>query len=564
MLGSLGCARREAPAPLTLDGLASERFEPGGRVVMRADGVEPSVEGRVRFEGTLYRPGERPASVDAQAPASAPRRGEIEWVMTPRLLRDIGGRGTFAGRIEVELAAPGGGARRAGTLPVRVDILGDDARERPLAVVRHEQEARALASKLGLTLGVADAGLAGLEVETVAPHSTAAAAGVRPGDRIVTLDGVLLDTISDFRVPEGSDRAKVAIARGRDGSATPIELGLGTFAFGAPLSPLLLAGTLAFVWLLLLWFSPLATLQLDARRFRRVVARVSRTIGLAPSDGVSGVFVGTAAPAPARVGASVRRLRATAGWVVAFAATLSGFGWLALHGRAADLAGRSLPGLAALVFAVATLDLTLSVRVGGGRAIRDWARGAAPLALTVGAAGLLCGAADLAGALGAQGGSPWEWLALRDPIGLAVFGSYLLAAFAATDRLRGARGAVALGLQLEFAAVAALGAVLFLGGPLAPPAAPAWGLALFAAKSLALLVTGVAVRPVARQAWGRVLAFALVEPALVYLWLLVGDPERTAPVVGPLLAAFCGAFVIQALLKAPLTRAGDVRVHRFL
>ena len=177
VLGSLGCARREAPAPLTLDGLASERFEPGGRVVMRADGVEPSVEGRVRFEGTLYRPGERPASVDAQAPASAPRRGEIEWVMTPRLLRDIGGRGTFAGRIEVELAAPGGGARRAGTLPVRVDILGDDARERPLAVVRHEQEARALASKLGLTLGVADAGLAGLEVETVAPHSTAAAAG---------------------------------------------------------------------------------------------------------------------------------------------------------------------------------------------------------------------------------------------------------------------------------------------------------------------------------------------------------------------------------------------------
>src|SRR6185312_57314 len=48
------------PPLVTVSGLSPTDVEPGDRIAIAGDGFPPGKEARVRFRGTLHRPGERP------------------------------------------------------------------------------------------------------------------------------------------------------------------------------------------------------------------------------------------------------------------------------------------------------------------------------------------------------------------------------------------------------------------------------------------------------------------------------------------------------------------------
>lgn len=571
--GSPWEGRRRGPELLALADVVPAEVHAGDRLDVL--GVQlPSGDAttaRVVLRGTLRRPGREPvedATVAIEGASIA--RDRVSITVTDDVLERLVGRGdealhtTFTGSVEVEIPTPTG-MPVYGTVKheVRLDLVPRAGRH-ALEVARHGDGQRALAW-LGVDAATATDAGGGVVVAAVRPSSPAAAAGLASGDRIERLDGLTVIDARDL-VPRPSARAPLLSYR-RGGQLIDVAVATAGFRPGS-LRELVIAiaalGALAVVLGLRAWplmrFASWAELRLVGqasprsvrlREARSWILEAIRSIVRDDDDVPQGGGLSTWAPH------------------VVFACVSLTFGALPFAGMmgASDLdvatlllasqTGLVLVGLATGAWSADRPPSPVRSLRAAGRllslAIPTFAAAACVVLRSgsVRAAEVLASQAGGGGTWLEVGGWPWTWNAARNPLVLAVFALGLATTLVEPDdgaRLRSAGGRgvrAALFFLAEWTHVfvlAALGALLFLGGWLIPgvaaerqAASAGWtalGAALFLAKAWAIVLAVVAARwtfpriregVVTRIAWTRFVPAAMVVLGLSIAW------ERSRP-----------------------------------
>jgi NADH-quinone oxidoreductase subunit H len=392
------------PPLVGVSSLSPTDVEPGDRIVIAGDGFPPGKEARVRFRGTLQRPGERPirdAEVTLTGVVSGADEVDVEFgEATQALFCGAGDRAvhtTFTGEVEVAFAAAAPGAAPvAGTLQqavldVRPSASGADR-------AREGDGLRSLAF-LGLRVTAPTRRGIGLTVESVQPRSPADAAGVVAGDAITSFDGVRASAVGDLVPEPGERQATLGIRQAGattetlrpvtvDGfrRAPPAELFDAAIVIAAALAVVLLAGASAPA--VVAAALQRASARLRARGGPRAIATAAALEVLPPATGAAAAdMLGMALLAvmpfgqylvAARLDVAILFVAASALLAVA-AVVVSGAAWAGLH-AAVHVAWQHVPaGLAVACVVVAT----------GSLRVQEIAR--------------------------AQGGCPWDWLAFRSP-----------------------------------------------------------------------------------------------------------------------------------------------------
>ncbi|MBX3246358.1 MAG: hypothetical protein KF901_04175 [Myxococcales bacterium] len=226
-----------SPAPrsdlLDLSSIGPTQVDEGTPLVVEGDGFPTGREGTLRLVGVLHRPGAAPAAYRRAVPIRASSASRAELAVDAELLQTLGGRGTFEGRAELAFEAAHGGTVR-GALDATLDLGEPSPRPRR---VQDAAEANALLSRLGVTLGDdPDA----LVIESLEPVGAGAGAGLRVGDRIVSLGGLRPRSVDELRPAPGS-ALELGVERG-EGARAVILVGAATQAPPPdPLIPALLA-----------------------------------------------------------------------------------------------------------------------------------------------------------------------------------------------------------------------------------------------------------------------------------------------------------------------------------
>ncbi|MCA9630113.1 MAG: hypothetical protein KC766_20720, partial [Myxococcales bacterium] len=218
----LGCnGQSERPSLLNVVGAGPRELSSGDELEVVGTNFPEGKPATISFQGSLHRPGE-PVEEDVEIviAASSSSRNRISVVLDDATLAEFAGRGakgahtTFRGRVVAAFAPRASGAPPVtGSIEgVAVDFFPSDV---PVSVTRElESEGQRAAELLGLEFDLKASG-AGLLVKSVAERSRAETAGVKPGDRLVGLDGLRLADVSDF-VPAGrSQTAELEIVRGK-------------------------------------------------------------------------------------------------------------------------------------------------------------------------------------------------------------------------------------------------------------------------------------------------------------------------------------------------------------
>jgi hypothetical protein len=579
-LVALGCEPRPVHEVLTLTDLGPRQLEPGELLRMTTTGLpHPGDVRRVTLElrGNLHRPGRAPCAhpvtvtlqdppedaqvLDAQGSLRPVTYAEqaghqlriegptrLEFVTTDGFLRDLatcpGERAPAPELTHATLRVSGSragitlyvetlqGAVLTVTRPLRGPVLELHLhREEPMALdlaARAEAD-RALAF-LGLQLASAQPTEGGLQVEHVRPGSPADEAGLFDGDVLERIDGVTVLDARDLRPARGARTATFAVRRGEitDDHVVQIDRLGRVLPSDLAASGVLLAVAAVLVGLLL---TPHAG---PWTWFRR---RLGRGLGLPDAHPrallhrvlpweLGCLAAGTAAAAlplgPLVVGRAPDALAAA--WVLLAGRCTMGLlrgrtegprgSWTAALARGADAAWSQLPALLAVAGVVVS-----------------------------------CGAVQLNTAVDAQGGAPWAWNLLRNPV-TAVLGVAFLASLGTTVApgvgapsrwrrgLPSPWGAVDLALT---AALSALGAALFLGGWALPGVGPSelegsaaltmLGAGLWVLKAWVLGLTARALRGALEDVRSESLAsfhartvapWTLLAVALLAVWAMLG------------------------------------------
>jgi NADH-quinone oxidoreductase subunit H len=395
--------------------------EPGDRIAITGEGFPAGKEARVRFQGTLYRPGEKPlrdAEVLVTGTVTGPEQVEVDFrEAVQALFCGAGDRAvhtTFEGDVEVAFAAAAPGAAPvAGAL--RRAVL--DVRPSASAVDRaHEADGERALEFMGLRLAPLGRRGLGLAVEAVQIGSPADAASIAVGDVITTFDGVRAAAVGDL-VPAPGEREATLGVRSR-GTATEAPRRVSVDGLRrAPPAELIDAAVLVVAGLavLLLLGSPAPSsfataLQRAASRLRTIAgaaasasrsARGSSWVG--PSRAILGAIAADTLPpasAPAFIDAAVAALL-----------VVMPFGQYLVAARM---------DVELLFFAAATALAVVAVVA--ARSAWEGLRGAAhvawqhvPAALAVASVVLTTGSLRVQEIDRAQGGCPWDWLAFRSP-----------------------------------------------------------------------------------------------------------------------------------------------------
>lgn len=407
-LGLSACERDGIPPLVEVTEVSPREIEVGDRLELRGAGFPQGRAARVTLRGTLYRPGRSPvhgASIEAQGVVASNDR--IEVVVGEALEERLCGHGdhalhtTMVGDVEVAFAssAPGAPPLVGVMHGLTLDVTPSSVRA-SVVEARAAEGARVLAF-LGVTPGPATP--RGVPIDKVAPGSPGDRAGFQAGSLISAVDGVHVRETSDvapasartaqitLRHPDsGSEETKTVPMIGYAGERIPLEYGAALLVVGLALAALLL----------LVLPAPTIASALELR-----VARRLRVSGLKPA--VLALF-GRGPRAIASALASVL--------VATFA--------LGPHVVAAELD--------AAVLLVTALALFLAARVasaGGARAsLRAAAEvGIAGLVLAASIAGVVVhgGAMHLVEIVRSQGGAPWEFAALRQPVSFALAFAYV-------------------------------------------------------------------------------------------------------------------------------------------
>lgn len=452
----------------------------------------------VRLEGVLHRPGHPTRAIDEELEGTSISAERIEVPMPDQTLRGLGGRGTFRGRIEVSFGSGAVDGQVLGSIDgVAVDLVPDQPMPGDAAAraVRFAEEA-------GLEVEVPeDGGLGGLAITLVAPGSPAERAGLVPGDRLIEVEGMRLLAPEELAPLPGTRHFALAIARdGIPGTvAASLELDDGAAIVS---SERVRVGQLAALVLLLAF----ALIGPGARFLDRLApARLSRAALMI------GIATGLAAAA----------LRAGLEWAPSIGLEVPLFG--AIAARAATM--------------VLAADGTRA-RLGAIARVIAGALGAAAL---LAATTLAIGSTSPDEIELAQGPWPWEWTALRSPLGPLAL-ALALALGSCGPRAPSARTrAIDDALLIPIAIVVAIGA---LGGAglvdrLAEirPSLAALGYAPFAIAAALIAAALRRVRDRAEQvpsiplAIGTI-ALAAVTTASAALWLELEVPPPLQQAIG--------------------------------
>ncbi|MEZ4409799.1 MAG: hypothetical protein R3A52_25495 [Polyangiales bacterium] len=483
------CETQPTHEVLGLTDLSPRVMEPGERVVLHAAGLPSPQDIRrvtVRVTGRLSRPGlgpcARPVSLELRDPPEDavwdPTTGEsrpasyatdrshsvvisggdhLEFVLTPAMLRALtqcpGERATASPRhATVSLLGPGAGvslqvdtaegASLSTARPLRgvVIDLHSGPRDLPGEMAARREADRAL-SALGLTLAETEVPEGGLAVASVASGSIAESVGVASGDVLVSLDGLRLESPSDFRPGRDRATATLALRRGEvlEERRVPLAVTRGGLSsdgfFTLVLAALLLAvalGAHAGAPASLRWLAMGLRRDDDARDARSTWARL---VDAARS--------------------------ASRGWVAPTAVTVTALALPAgptLVALDPDLvASQAVVSLAAVALAMIAAKgegWRASVTSAGRRLLLE-----VPGALALAAAAMHGAGTRTHAVVSAQGATPWRWNLLRDPALLALGAAALLAPLArdgdddATPALTASRRALAVARGALLAAV---------------------------------------------------------------------------------------------------------------
>ena len=407
-LGLMACERDGVPPLVEVSEVSPREIEVGDRMELRGAGFPQGRTARVTFRGTLLRPGRQPihgASIDADGVVAAADR--IEVVVSEPLEDRFCGHGdkaahtTMTGDVEVAFASSAPGA------PPLVGVMhGMTLDITPSSVRASVVESRAaegahVLSFLGVTPGVATP--RGLPIEKLAPGSPGDQAGFQPGDLISAVDGVHVREVSDV-TPASARSAQITLRHGDSGSEetkTVAMIGYAGERIPLEYGPALLVVGLALAMLVLLIIpAPAVASALELRLARRL--RVA---------GLKSTVLALFGRGPRAIGS-------------ALASVLIGTFALGPHVIGAELDGA--------VLLVAAIALFLASRVASAGGVKASARAAFDvvlpgLVLTAAVAGSVIhgGALHLAELVRAQGGAPWEWSALRQPVASALAFSYV-------------------------------------------------------------------------------------------------------------------------------------------
>ena len=407
-LGLAGCDRDGIPPLVEVSEVSPRAVEVGDRMELVGAGFPQGRPAHVTFRGTLLRPGQSPvhgASVEAEGVVTSSDHVEI---VVGELLEDrFCGHGdhalhtTMNGDVEVAFAssAPGAPPLVGVMHGMTLDISPSSVRA-GVAQARTVEGARVLAF-LGVEPGATTP--RGLPIEKVSPGSPGDQAGFQPGDLISAVDGVHVREVSDV-APASARSARITLRHGDSGTEetkTVAMIGYAGERIPTEYAPALLMVGLALAGLLLLVLpAPAIALALELR-----VARRLRSGG--PKRAAAALF----GSGPRAVGS-------------ALASVLVGTFALGPHVIGDDLD--------AAVLLVSAIALFLASRVASARGSRGALRAAAAVAapglvLAAAIAGIVVhgGALHLVEIVGAQGGAPWEFAALRQPVACALAAAYV-------------------------------------------------------------------------------------------------------------------------------------------
>jgi hypothetical protein len=407
-LGLAACERDGVPPLVEVSEVSPRAVEVGDRMELVGAGFPQGRAAHVTFRGTLLRPGEPPvrgASIEAEGVVTS--SDHVEIVVSEPLEDRFCGHGdhalhtTMNGDVEVAFAssAPGAPPLVGVMHGMTLDITPSSVRA-AVVQARSAEGARVLAF-LGVDPGATTP--RGLPIEKVSPGSPGDQAGFQPGDLISAVDGVHVRDVSDV-APASARSTRITLRHGDSGTEetkTVAMIGYAGERIPTEYAPaLLMVGLALAVLLLLVLPAPAIALALELR-----VARRLRAGG--PKRAAAALF----GRGPRAIGS-------------ALASVLVGTFALGPH-----VVGDDLDGAVLLVSAIA---LFLASRVASARGSRGALRAAADVAvpgLVLGAAvaGIVIhgGALHLVEIVGAQGGSPWEFAALRQPVACALAAAYV-------------------------------------------------------------------------------------------------------------------------------------------
>jgi NADH:ubiquinone oxidoreductase subunit H len=405
---------REPPDQARALEIVPNEVELGDRVTILGDGFPPGTPAHVTFRGTLHRPGEqalRDSEVVVRASAVSPTRLEfavddvVEWLFCRAA--DRATHTTFKGDVEVSFAAPATGSSPVARLRnVTFDIRPSEnasARDR-----QHEGE------RLLAWLGVKATGSpAGLVVEDVEVESRAQAAGIAAGDVVTGFDDVRVASAADVVPPPGQRSARVDLLERRTGGPQTRSVALRGFRRTSP-EDWLAAMLCVLCALGAVWFFSSPTRPGFAAALQRVVSRLRARLGGRP----------TRWPL-ARAAITVAR-RTLPPWGPAALGDVVACSLLTLlpFGRYV-VASRIDVWLLFVVAVVCLAAAAFSVRASAWKGLSAAAEVVwrhAPAASAVAIPIALTGSLRLREIGEAQGGWPWDWLALRSPISLLALG----------------------------------------------------------------------------------------------------------------------------------------------
>lgn len=404
---------------LPLDELGLREMRPGVTARVTGTGFVPG-PATLEFAGTVSQPGEAPRPWSLAVAASATSDGELVALLPDGVVDVLQAtHGRFRGAVTVRFPPPATKGlpplvgRRAGlSLPMVSEVPAAQAVRAVL-----EDAARRFLERLGVEVEVAEPAHPGGDPRVLVQRvqgATAPLDELRPGDRLVALDGIPVTSLADLAPDPAA--AWVTLSAAEAGTGRPFELHLG---LQAPDGAFPAADALAlFVVLAVLGL----VLYLHFAGFSDTLARAL-------------AFPLLRRPrAPARPDATGDGTARRRGWgLVLAAATLGG---VAAAPALFHRVGRGWPVLGLWGVAVAAL-LVHRLAHAVGDLVRERATpwtwlarsfgavasaGAAALPLTASVALVLWNAAALTtgGAVTAQEALPPAWAALRDPFALLL------------------------------------------------------------------------------------------------------------------------------------------------
>jgi NADH-quinone oxidoreductase subunit H len=418
LLGGPGaCSPAPAPQLVQVLDVAPREVERGDAVALSGEGFPAGKVARVTFRGTLSRPGERPvrdAEIVTSGTVVGPERVVVAFGEAAEALfcgaGDLAVHTTFEGEVEVAFAAaqhgapPVGGTLQHVTFDVRPSMRSSD-------VARDADGARFLDWMGARVASVSDTRAElGLTLEAVTSGSRAEAAGLLAGDVLTVFDGVRIASTGDVLPAAGEREATVSVRRA--GTADAIDRAVNVSGFRRPpieqlVGPLLvMLAALAVIFLFAAPTPPGLAGLLDGLTLRLR----ARGTGLATSGPRSTRAAGPFASAAARAlppAAPSALADAAAGALLA----LMPFGQYLVASQL-DVGVLFLGATTAMVTAALLAGRS---PLAGARAAFHVVWQHVPGALAVLCVIASTGSLRVQEIARAQGGLPWEWLALRSP-----------------------------------------------------------------------------------------------------------------------------------------------------